>query len=645
MCGIAGAVSGRGIDPSVLPPMADSLEHRGPDGRGYLLWRPGSRAGLQRSVDADDVREPVLGIAHLRLSIIDLREVNDQPLCSADGSLAVAFNGEIYNYVELRTELQGLGHEFATEGDTEVLLAAYREWGPACVKRLVGMWAFALLDAPRSRLLLSRDRFGIKPLYWTLAGGVLYFASEIKGLLAAPKPRPEPDEATVRRFLLTGGVDQSENTFFEGITSLPAAHNAVIDLGRPAEAPRPERYWSIPEEGYEGDRAAAAAEFADRLRESVRVHARSDVPVGTCLSGGLDSSAIVCVAEQLRRDGAIPRYAHSGFGYLTENEAWSERPYMEEVVERTGLRMTYVEVPPERFAEALVTIARQQDEPFGSTSIAAQYFVFEAAKAGGMKVMLDGQGADEILAGYHHYFPGIAAALVRGRRFVSFARFSRAQRRAQGQLPISGRHALAALAPRRVTAALASRAIESPASPLLSDRTRAHTTYADYGSPEFRSVHDLLAAHTTSLGLPALLRFEDRNSMAHSIEARVPYLDHRLVEFLFGLPFDYKINGASTKDVLREGMKGILPERIRERRDKIGFRAEPAAAWRLAQRHRESLIESRTPYEHRWLDPQGLEALLDGADRSAEAEFILWRVINLKLWLRSFWDDPDGALA
>ena len=251
MCGLAGAVRGDGVDAAVLPEMADSIAHRGPDGRGYLLWRPGDELRMRRSVDGAAPGEATVGLVHNRLSIIDLRPINDQPLVSEDGSLALAFNGEVYNYVELRSELESMGHEFRTSGDTEVLLAAYREWGPACVERFVGMWAFALLDAANGRLLLSRDRFGIKPLYYALTGGAIYFASEIKALLRVPGFRPEPDEAAVRRYLLTGGVDETDGTFFEGVRSLPAAHNAIIPLDRPAAEPRAERYWSIPEEGHE----------------------------------------------------------------------------------------------------------------------------------------------------------------------------------------------------------------------------------------------------------------------------------------------------------------------------------------------------------------------------------------------------------
>ena len=643
MCGIAGVISPRGFDPAVLAEMASAIRHRGPDGEGYLTWAGGDVAASPRPLPESPRRESTVGLAHLRLAIIDLREVNAQPLVDADRSLAVVFNGEIYNYVELREELQAVGHKFETTGDTEVLLAAYAEWGSACVERFVGMWAFALLDGPRRRLFFSRDRFGIKPLYYCLSGGALYFASEIKALLAVPSIGPLPHEAAVRRFLLTGATDESERTFFEGIRSLPPAHNMAFSLDE-APAPKPERYWRVPPEGYAGDRLAAAGEFERLLTESVRLHARSDVPVGTCLSGGLDSAAIVCVADGLRRSGAIPSYAHSGFGYLPDDPAYSERAYMEEVVQATGLEMTYVEAEPRGFADALVEISRSQDEPFASTSVGAQWFVFRAARAKGMKVMLDGQGADEMLAGYHGYFSPIARALLRSRQPIRYARFARAHRREHGVAPLSVRAALAAFAAGRKGSA----DVVVPGAPadlaMLSPALRARVQGSDTGAAAFGSVHELLAAQMESLGLPSLLRFEDRNSMAHSIEARVPFLDHRLVEFAFSLPTHFKLDGVETKAVMRQALRDLLPARIRERSDKVGFRAEPSATWQLAERHRDSLRSSRTEFEASWLAPGAVEALLDEGDRSALAEFRLWRLINLKLWLRAFWGDGSDPL-
>jgi asparagine synthase (glutamine-hydrolysing) len=373
MCGRAGAISPNGVDPAALIRMGDRIGHRGPDGEGYLIGSAGNgplRRSSRGEITGADTSTAV-GFAHRRLTIIDLSERSDQPLVDASGEYAIAYNGEVYNYVELREELRRLGHSFRSSGDTEVVLEAYKEWGAECVGRFIGMWAFAILDRPGRRVLLSRDRFGIKPLYYARVGDALYFASEIKALLAMPGLEVEPNEELARRFLLDGGVDYSEETFFRGISKLASAHNLSIGLDGD-RALKPRRYWWYPSQDGRVSERDAAAEFRELLADSIRIHARSDVPVGTCLSGGLDSSSIVCLAEQLRAGNQIPRYTHSAFGYLPQDEAFSERRHMQSVVDATGARLFFVEPPAERFVEELLRIVGQQDEPFGSTSIAAQ---------------------------------------------------------------------------------------------------------------------------------------------------------------------------------------------------------------------------------------------------------------------------------
>jgi asparagine synthase (glutamine-hydrolysing) len=647
MCGIAGACSASGFDPGVLPAMGDAIRHRGPDGDGYLLYGPQREAEFRRSLEPERDRGagPItVGFAHRRLTILDLSEASDQPMIDPTGDLAIAYNGELYNYVELRDQLEALGRPSRTTGDTEIALNAYAEWGPECLQRMVGMWALAILDLRRQALFLAVDRFGIKPLFYTVAGEALYFASEIKALLEVGEVRPEPEEAVVRKYLLSGRVDESPETFFSGIRRLSPAHQVSIPLHAPVVEPRPERYWSLPSERFDGSRREAAEELRGRLAESVRIHLRSDVPVGTCLSGGLDSSAIVCLADELRLAGSVPHYSHSAFGYLPEDPALTERRYMDDVVARTGVRMTYVEPPAESFQSALLEIVRQQDEPFGSTSIAAQWFVFEAARRAGLKVMLDGQGADEVLGGYHGYFQAIGIAHLRARRPLRYLRFNRQYRRLVGSSVVPFQLARWYLSPAREHDPPPSRLPELPAAALMSPGLRRRSGPADIATPDFKSINAILEAHTSRLGLPALLRYEDRNSMAHSIEARVPFLDHRLVEFAFSLPGDYKVRGVETKHVLRSALHGILPEPIRTRTDKIGFRAEPAVTWNLAERHRDSLLADRTVYEERWFDRGGLERLLNGAARTEEAEFMLWRLLNTKLWLRTFWGEASSPL-
>jgi len=646
VCGIAGIVAPSGVRPELLTRMSRAIEHRGPDGAGYLLHRVGTPLAVSAAVDEplEGRRPATVGFAHRRLAIIDLTERSDQPMVDVERRCALLYNGELYNYVELRAELEREGHRFTSSGDTEVVLRAYRQWGPACVERFVGMWALALLDTEEERLFLSRDRFGIKPLYYAAVRGQLRFASEIKALLAGDDMEPEPNEDVVRRFMLLGRVDASGETFVRGISQLPPAHSAVISLREPTTV-RAQRYWSPPHSADPASERDAADEFATLLREAVRVHTRSDVPVGTCLSGGLDSSAIVCVAEALRGEGEMPSFAHHGFGYVPHDAAYSERSYMDEVVRQTGIEMTYVQDVPERVLDVIPAVARQQDEPFGTASIIAQWFVFEAAAQAGLKVMLDGQGADEVLGGYHAYLPMVARTHLQNWRLLRYVRFAAEHRRLLGAGPLSRSDIVATAVPgvRRLGRSR-ERTLTAAAATLTPAFRGGDWHHVDEGLLEPRSINEILA-RATEIQLPALLRFEDRNSMAHSIEARVPFLDHRLVEFAFRLPGEEKIHGATTKHVLREATRGLLPEPIRTRADKIGFRADPGITWAFAARHRDALLRRTTPFEERWLDHAAVQRLVACTDRSREAEFALWRVISLKLWLASTWAEPGDALA
>ena len=559
------------------------------------------------------------------------------------GRLALVYNGELYNYVELRRELEAAGHRFGSSGDTEVVLHAWREWGPACVERFVGMWAFALADLQRRELVLCRDRFGIKPMFWSWSGGRLLFASEIKGLLAA-MPTPEPDDGTVGAFLLAA-ADTEQNTFFTGIERLEPAHMLTLHLANGA-APSVARYWELPTS--HGDGSGDAPErFAEMFADSVLLHTRSDVPVGTCLSGGLDSSSIVCSATALHRRGSLPEtYRHHAFGYVPPDASVSERRWMDLVVAQTGIDFTEVHPTRERFAQALGTIVRQQDEPFSSTSIAAQWFVFEAARNAGMKVMLDGQGADEVLGGYHGYLVNIAAGMVSERRRLAYARLALDYRRRLGAWPLPWSSTSVLLpAPARVLVDVSGRLIgannHAAAPPpsmadAVTDELRQH---ARATRPLPTEMHALLRQQTQCGAMRSLLRYEDRNSMAHSIESRVPFLDHRLVEFAFSLPPEAKVRGAETKRLLREAMAGVLPEPVRRRRDKLGFAADPGAAARYAAEHREELVANRTAAEQRWFEPRGVGQQIDAAQTDGAQEFSLWRIINVKLWARQHWGE------
>jgi asparagine synthase (glutamine-hydrolysing) len=646
MCGIAGMVSSKGIELRDLETMSLSLRHRGPDGYGFMFYshRFGIRLFLNQDFDKNEYGQQLLGFAHCRLSILDLSKINFQPMVDPSGKYCLIYNGEIYNYQELRTELEKLGYSFKTTGDTEVLLYAYQAWGLSCLERLNGMWAFALFNSHTRQVLFSRDRFGIKPLYYTVRNNTLYFASEIKALLAVSSMRCEPNEKVVANFLLTGQSDETSETFFEGIYQFQPSHYTSVSVDDEKLNINQHSYWSFPEEVSKEYEKEGIDQFRELFLDSVRLHTHSDVPVGTCLSGGLDSSSIVCAADLLRKRQKIPNYTHSAFGYISNDEAYNEKRFMEIVASKTGASMYYVNLNDEQFYANLPRILWTQDEPFGSASIAAQWFVFKSAKAEGMKVMLDGQGADETLAGYHSYLLHIAMRKLSTGNLIGFKAFKSQYQREIGPFPICGRNVLQIFLQKlfpfliTINRYLPKSICRISLSGALSQSlTRLIPMDTQIKNLRVNSLHYKLKQDFTTYVLPTLLRYEDRNSMAHSIEARVPFLDYRLVEFLFKLPEEWKIRGVTTKYILREAMQGILPEAIRTRKDKIGFKASSDFTFSYVQRNEEKLVRNENEFEYRWFKPEGVEQLFRQSDHSVNAEFEVWRIVNTKLWTRQFW--------
>jgi asparagine synthase (glutamine-hydrolysing) len=365
--------------------MSERIAHRGPDGEG--TWIGGS-----------------IGLAHRRLAIIDLSQDAHQPMTNEDGSLLLVFNGEIYNFVELRKELIGCGHLFRSKGDSEVILHAYEEWGTECLTRFNGMWAFALWDEKKQQLFCARDRFGIKPFYYTEAGGSFLFASEIKALLAHPDAGKEPDDEMFRTYLAWGVLDHTERTMVAGVSQLRPAHAMVVTATGHKE---PFRYWDVTVNPAVSSGTAdgpAADRLLELLRDATRIHLRSDVAVGTCLSGGIDSSALTMLINGIIRDEAPESVGsrQKTFSAVFTDKRFDESRYIDEVVTVSGVDAYRTEPSAEQVWDDLQKILYMQDEPFGSLSIYAQYCVMRLASER-VKVVLDGQGADELLAGYLAY--------------------------------------------------------------------------------------------------------------------------------------------------------------------------------------------------------------------------------------------------
>jgi asparagine synthase (glutamine-hydrolysing) len=627
MCGIWASI---GFPPD--PSRIELVRHRGPDGSGWQVFHSG--AG------------PV-ALGHRRLAIIDVSNAGLQPIADASQRWWLIFNGEIYNYVELRDELRQLGCKFRTQTDSEVLLAGFIHWGEAVLERLIGMFAFAVWDDAEKRLFVARDRFGIKPIYYLSNHSGLAFASEIKQLRGLPGDSGRMNVSRVYDFLASGMSDHTAETLYDGIRQLRGGECITIDLAHwlPGDELPILRWYRLPAPGtIDLSERDAGERFRELLGESVRIHLRSDVPVGSCLSGGLDSSSIVCLmAKLLDQEGKGAR-VHSVSACYCEMSV-NEKPFIDAVVAHAGCDAAYVYPRPEDALSLAERITWHQDEPYGSTSIFAQWSVFEEAKRLGIKVMLDGQGADEQLAGYHGSFSYHYASLVRELRVVALMRtlverrlyhgLSVRQQMRMFVLPLlPSTVARLARAP-RVQAFIGRNWLESEAFQRIDRSKGAFDVALDAsGLGPIKDIGDLCVAMTQASNLAMLLHWEDRNSMAHSIEARVPFLDHRLVEFTIGLGARHKIVGGDTKRVLRRGMAGILPDAVTNRRDKLGF-STPETEWFRGPLRRavEAGVEETLHRYPGLLNAEGTRGhVRDMLEGVRPIDFSLWRILNIGIW-------------
>lgn len=579
MCGIAGIIPGAGAPPmaSVVAALGNALAHRGPDDVGYVAWRRGTPASPSRTLPEGGETADVW-LAHRRLSILDPSPARWQPMVAADGRYAIVYNGEIYNFIELRTELAVAGDRFVSNCDTEVLLRAYVRWGEAVLSRLVGMFAFAILDTAANEMFLARDPFGIKPLYYAaLPGEGLAFASEVRPLLDIPGVSRRIAPAELYRYLRFGRCDDSAQTLFADIKSLPPAHSLRIDLSRPSAA-SPRRYWDVPPPSPETiSPADAAARLRETFVDSVRLHLRSDVPVAVALSGGIDSSAIAFAA---REHFAGDLHA---FSYIAAEPAPSEERWIDTAVDGASLIAHKVTVDGSEFADDLAGLVGQQDMPFAGTSIYAQARVHRAAAAAGFKVILDGQGADELFGGYPVFQAARFADLVRSGRLAAARLLWHIGATAPGDARTRDLMRVGAyLSPPGLRGSARWAAGEELVPRWLNgDWFRAQGVAAadpgaTYGRDAFRTLLTQTLTHTS---LPALLRHVDRNSMAVSLESRVPFLTTRLVEAAAAMPDEYLIGrNGTTKAVLRKALRGLVPDSILDRQDKVGF-VTPESVW------------------------------------------------------------------
>ena len=628
MCGITGVVSPRADSgvPAAVCAMTASLAHRGPDDEGYLSWAGGGAVQIGRALPAEAA---CIAFGHRRLAIIDTSAAGWQPMKSACGRFHLVFNGEIFNHTELRQELAALGHRFRTRTDTEVLLAAWQQWGEAALPRCVGMFALALLDSATRRLLLARDPFGIKPLYYVSRDERTVFASEIAPLLRLPGARRLADPQSVFDYLRFGIPRDPEATFFADVRAVPAAHVLEFPIDAPGAPSAVRRYWA-PVVRTQTDLSfdEAARHLRELLVDSVRLHLRSDVPVGAALSGGIDSSSILMLLRHAGATGSVTAFGYAAGSPLDES-AWIRL-----VADRAGVPLRTVTADGSDLAGSLDRLFAIQGEPFGSTSVFAQYRVFDAARRAGMRVMLGGQGADEIFAGYRPYLAVRLATLLRQGRVTESLRLWSHVRRMPGVDRLLLRTG-AELLPAGVHGA-ARRALGEAASPAWLDRSwfdRAGVQTAPPVAPAAsRSrVQDRLVEALHARVLPALLRYEDRNAMAFSIENRVPFLTTAIVDFAQSLPDDYLIDREGrSKAVLRAAMRGVVPDPILDRTDKVAF-ATPEAAWLDAAAPWVNATLARAEaHPPAPLRVDAVRALWH--ERRPGATTTLWRTVSLMRW-------------
>lgn len=571
MCGIAGIVSKNSqlVSKQRLQSATQCLRHRGPEAEG--IW-------------INDECTTALG--HLRLSIIDLSEKAAQPMHYLN-RYSIVHNGELYNYIELKQQLQQKGYFFKSDSDTEVIVAAYDAYKENCLQKFDGMFAFAIWDEKEKKLFAARDRFGEKPFFFFNDEEQFLFASETKSFwnLGVEK---KVNNALLYNFLTIGytsNPSDPKETFFENIYKLPAASFLMYALEK--NEVQIEKYWQIYPEEKNISEQEAIEKFQYLFNESIRKRLRSDVNIGTSLSGGLDSSSIVAFCHKQSSD----RYTHKCFTASFKGFDRDELQYAEKVAKQFGLEHFIVEIKENEIADLMSEVMLHQEEPIGSASVLAQYKVFQTAKQNGVTVLLDGQGADEILAGYTKYYKWFWQELYRNKELKKKKELNAA--RELGIHESFGlKNKIAAMYPEFAAGILQTQKSKKAFSHPDLDRDFAFSNKQNsyYATPTQFDLNGALFFDMFINGLEELLRFADRNSMAHAVEVRLPFLSHKLVEFLFSLPAEFKIHNGWTKWLLRKSVEDKLPEEIVWRKDKIGFEP-PQKKW-MENKHVQESIEN-----------------------------------------------------
>lgn len=604
MCGINGF---NWNDEILIKAMNETIKHRGPDDRGLFV---------------DDC----VSLGHVRLSIIDLSDRGHQPMVDASNNYYIIYNGEIYNFQEIRAELEKKGIKFLSNTDTEVLLYSYIVWGTDCLQKFNGMFTCAIYDKCKETIFLARDRIGVKPLYYYLNDGKFIFSSEIAGILVHDIEK-KPNSKAIRDYLLYNISSHTDETFFEGIKRLPKGHYLIFDLKN--RDCKQFCWWKFSFGTATPDSYVQCVyKLKNLLKDSVKLRLISDVPVGTCLSGGIDSSAIACIIKEAGISD-ITTFSATYPDFILD-----ETKYIDIVSKNTSMRNYKIQPSADSLEKNLFSFVRTIGEPVASPSPYAQYCVQELAQTNGVTVLLDGQGSDELFAGYHYFFGFYLKGLLTTGKIDIFLKEMAGL--------IKGKHfglGLSSLIFLLIPITMRQEYFEKKtlASPdLINDNNAKSSFFQQYYT--CKTLHEAIEFHM-NYKLEHLLNWEDSNSMAHSREARLPFLDYRIMEFVMDLPEEYIIRAGMTKAIVRDALKGVVPPEILQRRDKIGF-ATPESAWLRNEKIKNILLNwfiETSPRCLEYIDlPKASSQIECHLDGKTVNERELWKLIFLEAWFKVF---------
>lgn len=655
-------ISNKDSSHSFISKMNSLVSHRGPDDEGIVLFPKmieshhvlGTKdtaedcfaADLPYTPDSYSEKDTLIqfsvGLGHRRLSILDLSPLGHQPMCDFSKRFWITYNGEIYNYKEIKKELESLGFKFISNSDTEIILYSYIYWGEACLEKFNGMWAFCIFDSKEKNFFIARDRFGVKPLYyWFSSDKDLLFGSEIKQFTAHPTWKPKINLCKAYEFLAFGYSDHTSETLFENVFHIPPGHYSKFSYNEVSgflnKLPV-HKWYDLKLQKFTGNREQADKKFEQLFLDSVRLRLRSDVAVGSCLSGGLDSSSIVVVMNSLLKD-SLSISPFKTFSLFNLEKRFDESEFVHVVVNATSADSYSVLPDPKELFENLKLLTWIQDEPFGSSSIYAQWKIFELSAKSNVKVVLDGQGGDEILAGYTSFFGPKLAELLKSFSFISFLKEKKSMSIHQNYNS-SVKDLIKAFLPDFLFRwGKSNKKTLSKRFPWLNiDLFLEGIAYeAPFSVGQARSIQSLSKYQIQSSILPRLLHWEDRDSMYHSIESRLPFLDYRLVEFCLSLPSEFLINEGVTKNILRSALKSYLPEKIIKRNSKLGFET-PEEDWIKSSHSKlfRDKIERSINLSNGLITDEALNLFDDIRDGKKPYDHQIWRIICFGAWIEVF---------